>query len=252
MKKKLLAVVLFFGLVGVVWGGNIFAEDAPMPSVQDQLNQIIASQSVIHQRLSAIENTLQALQKPQPMPNMPPAEDMDKEYKIDAGNSPVLGDKTAKVTIVEFSDFQCPYSQRFHPVINDVMKAYPKDVNYLLKNYPLEFHPNAKPAVKAALAAGAQGKYWEMVEALFQNGKDLGEEKYKELAKAIGINVDKFMKDLKEKDGEWEKLIAEDMTVAGNIDVRGTPTFYINGKKTSARDLNAYKAQIDKILGSQK
>ncbi|MFA5059417.1 MAG: thioredoxin domain-containing protein [Candidatus Omnitrophota bacterium] len=187
-----------------------------------------------------------------PAPQAPNPEDVNKVYKIDVGSSPVLGNKNAKVTIVEFSDFQCPYSQRFHPVVAEVLKAYPNDVNYILKNYPLGFHPNAKPAAKASLAAGEQGKYWEMVEALFANGKELSEEKYKELAKQIGINVDQFSKDLKEKDAQWEKMIAADLKTVEEVDARGTPTFYLNGKKTRARDLAGWKAEIDAVLKEKK
>lgn len=250
MQKIFLRVVLCFTL-GFMFVTGIFAQNTSMPSVQDQLNQIITSQSVINQRLSAIENTLRDLQKPQPMPNMPPPEDMDKQYTIDVGHSAVMGDKNAKVTIVEFSDFQCPFSQKFHPIYMEAIKSYPKGINYILKDYPLPFHPNAKPAAKAALAAKEQGKYWEMVEALFANGANLSEDKYKELAGNIGLNVDKFTKDLKEKNAEWDKLIEEDMKQGGAIDVRGTPTFYINGKKTRARDVDAVKAEIDKILNSK-
>lgn len=250
MQRKLWRAILCFG-TGLILVPGIFAEDAPMPSVQDQLNQIITSQSVIHQRLSAIENTLQALQRPQPAPNQPPPEDLNKEYKIDVGQSSVLGDKNAKVTIVEFSDFQCPFSQKFHAIVMEVIKSYPKGVKYILKDFPLQFHPNARPAAKAALAAREQGKYWEMVEALFANGTALSEDKYKELAGTLGLNVDKFMKDLKEKDAQWEKSIEEDMKLGGSIDVRGTPTFFMNGKKTRARDVNAFKTEIDKILNSK-
>ncbi len=207
----------------------------------------------IQKSLPEIQKTLRGLQRASgnvmaQKPSAPPSEDPNKVYTIDVGSSSVLGNKDAKITIVEFSDFQCPYSQRFHPVVGEVLKSYPNDVNYVLKNYPLSFHPNARPAAKASLAAGEQGKYWEMTEALFQNGKELSEEKYKELAKDLGLDVDKFTKDLAGQDEKWEKLIAEDMATAGKADVRGTPTFFINGKKTHARDLAAFKVEVEEIL----
>ena len=264
MGKRMLRWVLFFILVGIFMSTEIKvtkAEDIQKPSIEGQLSEILTTQKNILQRLfvieskqTAITNALRVLgaaagpSAGPSAPAWPPQEDLNKEYKIDMGHSSLNGNKNAKVTIVEFSDFQCPYSQRFHPAIPEVLKVYSKDVNYMLKNFPLSFHPQAKPAAKASLAAREQGKYWEMVELLFQNGKDLSEEKFKELAKQAGLNVDKFMKDYKEKDAEWEKLIAEDMSVANSSDVRGTPTFFINGKKTNARDLTGFKQEIDNIL----
>ncbi len=237
---------------------SIYAEEPKAQSVEEQLTAIAASQKTIEQRLATIEAkqmtilySLQALggkNIPGPAQAMPPAQDSNKVYNIGVGSSPVKGNKNAKVTIVEFSDFQCPYSQKFHPVVGEVMKTYPKDVNFVFKNFPLSFHPQARPAAKAALAAGEQGKYWEMVEALFQNGRELSDAKFEELAKQLGLNAEKFIKDYKDNDAKWEKLIGEDMAVAGQSGVQGTPTFFINGKKTNARDLAAYKQEIDQIL----
>ncbi len=272
-KVAVVAAVMF----GIFLGGSVMAEDARKPSLDEQFAQIINSQKSIEQRLSTMEarqamimNAFGAFSNalrpggmgggmaagsgcgPGAMPGgpqgFPPQEDPSKVYKIGMGQSSMEGKKDAKVTIVEFSDFQCPFSQRFHPVINDVLKAYPNDVNYVLKNFPLGFHPNAKPAAKASLAAREQGKYWEMVETLFDAKGNLAEENFKEYAKKIGLNVDKFMKDFKERDAEWEKVIAEDMSMAGSVSVGGTPTFFINGKKTMARDLQGYKTEIDAIL----
>ncbi len=243
--------------------------------LERQMLEILKSQKAIEQRLTVMESRQSSLMnamsafcnalRPGSVSNMgagagggcggaaaggPPSEDFNKVYKIDAGNSLVQGTKEAKVTIVEFSDFQCPFSQRFHPIFMEVVKAYPSDVNYVFKNYPLGFHPQAKPAAKASLAAREQGKYWEMVEELFLSGKELSEDKFKELAGKLGLDVEKFMKDYKEKDAQWEKLLAEDFTLAQSVAVGGTPTFYINGKKTSARDVAGLKQEIETILKS--
>jgi len=152
---------------------------------------------------------------------------------------------------VEFVDFQCPFCARFHPPLNEVLKAYPKQVNYVVKNFPLAFHPQARPAAKVAFAAGEQGKYWEMVDALLENGSSLSEAKYNELAESLGLNVKKFMADYKNKDEQWEDYIQKDIALASQVNVRGTPTFYLNGKKTNARDVNGFKREIDQILNSK-
>ena len=181
----------------------------------------------------------------------PPPDEYTKVHSIDIGQSFIQGKPNAPVTIVEFADFQCPFCSKFHSVINDVLKVYPDQVKYVLKNYPLPFHPQAKPAAKAALAAGEQGKYWEMADLLFANFKELSEEKFQELAKNIGLNAGKFNKDYKEKDQEWENRIKTDMELGQKVEVRGTPTFYLNGRKTIARDLAAFQKEIDALLKKQ-
>src|SRR5262249_8209085 len=132
-------------------------------------------------QLAAIENKLNTLQARPAVPSMPqpPAEDFNKVYTIDIGQSPIDGKKDAPVTIVEFSDFQCPFCARFWPPVKDVLKAYPDKVKLVIKNFPLSFHPNARPAAKLALAANEQGKYYEMVDLLLQNGGDVSEGKVK-------------------------------------------------------------------------
>lgn len=212
----------------------------------DVLNRLTA----IDSRLRSIEDKIssgavaQAPKQPQA-----PTEDYNKVYTIDVGASYVKGKKNAPVTIVAFTDLQCPFCSRFHAPFQEALQAYPDKVNFVIKNFPLPFHQSARPAAKAALAAGEQGKYFEMVDALLENQKDkLNDEGYKELAKNIGLNVDKFSKDLKNNDAAYEDIINKDLELVNASDVRGTPTFFINGKKTMARDLNSIKAAIDKAL----
>jgi len=174
-------------------------------------------------------------------------EAMKKVHDIPIGNSPVRGNKNAPVTLVEFSDFQCPYCSRFHSVSQELLKAYPDKIKFVLKNYPLPFHQEAKPAAKAVLAAKEQGKYWEMVDAILKDNSALNAAKYEELAKSIGLNVDKFRKDLKANDAAYEKALQDDMTLAASIGVRGTPAFYLNGRMTPP-DVSAMKAAIDEAL----
>jgi protein-disulfide isomerase len=209
--------------------------------------QIITRLSAIEQRLASIEQK-GAAAAPQAAPQMPPQEDFSKVYNIDISKSYVRGNKNAPVQIVEFTDFQCPFCGRFHGPLSETLKAYPKNVSYVIKNFPLPFHPNAMPAAKAALAAGEQGKYFEMADALMENQQDLSDAKYVELAKKIGLNVNQFQKDLKEKDAKFQAIISADMQQVNDVDVRGTPTFFINGKKTMARDAAGFKQEIDKIL----
>ncbi len=261
-------------LIGIIVGVGVVSVTSKTDSssiVGQQLGMIINTQGSINERLNKIdeqqtkmmgifEETKQTAlrvqqqvaqggpqQAPQQRPQ-PPSEDLNKVHNIPIDQSPVRGNKNAKVIITKFVDFQCPFCARFYPPVLEILKAYPNDVKFVIKNFPLSFHPQAKPAAKAALAAGEQGKYWEMVDKLFENNQNLTDDKFKELAQSLGLNVDKFMKDYKEKDAQWEAIINKDMTLGSEVDVRGTPTFYINGKKTMARDLTTFKTEVDNIL----
>ena len=190
-------------------------------------------------------------QAPPQRPQQPP-EDPNKVYPINIGTSPILGNPNAPVTIVEFSDFQCPFCARFHPVLRDVLKEYPGKVRIVIKNFPLPFHPNARPAAKLALAANLQGKYFDMVDLLMQNGGSVEESKVKDYAKTLHINYRRLMDDDKNRDSEWERIISDDMSLANQSSVQGTPTYYINGRKTNARDLGGYKTEINQILSGKR
>lgn len=181
----------------------------------------------------------------------PPPEDFSKVYDIPAAHSPILGNPDAPVTIVAFDDYQCPFCSRFHPPILEALKAYPDKVNFMIKNFPLSFHPQAKPATKAVLAAGEQGKYFEMADAILANNRDLSDERFKQEAEKLGLDVDQFMKDYKEKDAQWEDIIQKDLALGQKVGVRGTPSFYINGKKSRSRDIGSWKREIDQILNNK-
>lgn len=263
MNSKIISLTLLVAASGILVTSLVTAKKMATITLAPALMQIISSQKAMDQKLAAIDNKLTLLQSGlragagrfgnmPPAAPRPPAEDPNKVYSIDKGSSVIKGNENARVMLVEFSDFQCPYSQKFHPIVEEVLKSYPNDVKFMFKNFPLPFHPQARPAVKASFAAREQGKYWEMVEALFQNGRELSEEKFKELAKNLGLDVDKFMRDYKEKDAEWEKLIAQDMDAVRSAEAGGTPSFYINGKKVIPTGpggySEAFKETIDKIL----
>ena len=271
MKTKA-SVVVRVALVGILLGiiflvGINIVVDRAMTPVLARLNQIEVSQRTITQklstqtgdaqllaRLSTVENQLVSLQNKvfasAPV-QQPPPEDFDKVYTIEIASSPVNGKKDAPVTIIEFSDLQCPFCARFYPPIKEALRAYPDKVKLVIKNFPLSFHPNARPAAKLALAANEQDRYYEIVDLLLQNGADVSETKVKEYARELHLNYDKLMNDARSKDAEYEKRISDDVSLGDAVDVRGTPTFFINGKKTMARDFNSFKTEIDKVLAGK-
>lgn len=275
--KNTLIIVLLVVLIGVLAGVGLLigienAVTVAIAPLQEKLSVIEREQKNIEASITAkntnasnpmadIERELGAIQgklanlsapapaaAPGPQGVQQPPEDMNKVYNIPVGVSSVIGPKNAPVTITEFSDFQCPFCARFWPGIKDVLAAYPDKVRVVIKNFPLPFHPNARPAAKLAMAANEQGKFQGMMESLLANGGDASDAKIKEYAQSLGLNLEKLLADYKNQDARWEKQIQDDMQLASESDVRGTPTFYLNGKKTSARDLNAYKDQIDPLL----
>lgn len=213
------------------------------------LSGILSKQQDLERRVAVVENSLKGLQAggaQQVQRQGPPPEDYTKVYDIPVDHSPVRGNPKAPVTIVAFDDYQCPFCARFHAPILDVLKEYPDKVNFMIKNYPLPFHPQAIPGAKAVLAAGKQGKYFEMSDALLADNKDLSEERFKKEAEKLGLNVERFMKDY--NDARWQDMIQKDLTLGQNVSVQGTPTFFINGHKSQARDLDGWKKEIEQIL----
>ncbi len=160
---------------------------------------------------------------------------------------PSIGPETAKVTIVEISDFQCPFCSRAYTTLEDLRKQYPNDVRVVFINQPLPFHQNAKPAAIAATAAAKQGKFWEMYGKMFPNQQQLSDANYQVWAKEIGLDMTKFAADL--KDPEVAKTVDRDMAVATGLGVRGTPGFFINGVNVSgAQPIENFKKIIDEQI----
>lgn len=179
-------------------------------------------------------------------------EDFEKQFtnpvKIEVGKSPVKGPAAAKITIIEFSDFQCPYCKRGYDTIEQVVKAYPNDVKIAFKHMPLDFHKEAMPAAKASLAAHKQGKFWEYQTALFENQAKLSAAFYEETAKNLGLNVDQFKKDAASP--EIEAQVKEDMALGQQNGIQGTPGFFVNGVAVKgAYPFEHFKMIIDRQLG---
>jgi len=134
--------------------------------------------------------------------------------------------------------------------VEQILKAYPNDVRFVYKNFPLPFHKNAMPAAKAAVAAGKQDKFWEMHDAIFKNYRSLSDDLYMKTAEELGLDVEQFKKDM--ADASTQDFINQEMKQARAASVRGTPTFYINGKKPQGRSFELYKGIIDGILKKKK
>jgi len=180
---------------------------------------------------------------PAPPPSAVP---QPQARNVDPGDGPWAGSKKPKVTIVEWSDFQCPYCGRVEPTLKQILDTYKDNVRLVWRNEPLGFHPNAMPAAKAAMAAAKQGneKFWKMHALMFAHQTELSEAKYEEWAKQIGLNLAQWKKD--KESPEVAALIAKDNSYAQQVGAEGTPSFFINGKFISgAMPFETFKAVID-------
>jgi len=129
-----------------------------------------------------------------------------------------------------------------------VLQAYPSDVNFVYKQFPLPatMHPNALPSSKAAVAAGKQGKFWEMHDIIFKNNRELSYDKLKEYAGQVGLDVARWEKDYNSPD--VQQAIDKELADGRAADVQGTPTFFVNGKRVANRSLEGFKQMIDEAL----
>jgi len=182
--------------------------------------------------------------KEQARPNEPsPTE----TYKAEIKGAPIKGTKDALVTIVQFSDFQCPFCSRVEPTIDKIMEEYKGKVRVAWRNKPLPFHDKAKPAAIAALAANQQGKFWQMHDILFKNQQNLDAASLEKYAKEIGLDMAKFKAALQDK--KLQESVEADVAMGDKLGARGTPAFFVNGSFLSgAQPFESFKARIDEQL----
>lgn len=168
--------------------------------------------------------------------------------KIAGDDAPSFGPKDAKVTIVEFSDFQCPYCSRAAEAAKQIKEKYGDKVRFVFRQFPLSFHPQAQKAAEASLAANAQGKFWQYHDALFANQSALGEEDLKKHASKVGVNAGNLEKAL--KSDQYKKQVEADVALGTEVGVNGTPTMFINGKRVqNATSFEAIEPMIKEALG---
>jgi protein-disulfide isomerase len=185
-------------------------------------------------------------------PQRKPKKEDNKVYdvKIKAGDA-IKGNPKAQVTIAEFSDFQCPFCSRVNPTIKKIFDTYGDKVRVVFKHNPLSFHKDAPLASEASLAAGAQGKFWEMHDLLFQNQRKLKKDNLIAYATQLGLNVAQFTADLDSR--KFKAQVDADLAQAKKLGVRGTPNFFVNGKKlTGAQPFASFKKKIDEALKAKK
>ncbi len=168
--------------------------------------------------------------------------------KLPVNDSAVRGAKNAPVTITVFDDFQCPYCARLVPTLDQILTAYPTQVQLVFKHFPLSMHKFAQQAAIASLAARNQGKFWPLHDQLFANYNTLNDAKIRELAESVGLDMARFDKDV--ANPALQQEIVADQQLGAQAGVRGTPAAYINGRQVKDRSFNGFKAIIDDELKS--
>jgi protein-disulfide isomerase len=170
---------------------------------------------------------------------------------IPTAGAPAKGPDNAALTLVEFSDFQCPYCVEAVRKLNAVMDAYPGKVKLIFKQFPLDMHSQAALAADAAIAAHQQGKFWQMHDAMFAHRSELSRNTILALAKNVGLDMPRFQADL--DSSAVKKIVTRDMADGDKAGVEGTPSVFINGQKyNGSLELPAIKKILDEQLKKTK
>ncbi len=171
---------------------------------------------------------------------------------VSVEGEPFKGPAKARVTIVNFEDFQCPFCKQVQPAFKELLARYDGKVRLVHKDLPLEgLHPRAREAAEAARCAYEQGKFWEYHDELYANAPKAGADDLKSYGKNIGLNMDSFDRCI--ATGKYRAVVQQDLNEAVQIGVAGTPTIFINGREVSGdQSLAAFEAIIDEELASPK
>jgi protein-disulfide isomerase len=170
-------------------------------------------------------------------------------YTINIAGKPTTGPKDAPVTLIEFSDYECPRCGEIQPLVKQVLAAYPTKVRMVAREFPLTRHAFARKAAQAAQCAFEQGKYWEYTAILYKNQLALDENNLLKYASMVGMDKATLAAHL--KSGFHDKAVQEDLDEGLPVGVNGTPTFYVNGKRLEDRTFEGFKQAIEKALAGR-
>jgi protein-disulfide isomerase len=212
-----------------------------------EIEEIKKNQEKILAKLDAMARTGAG----QPAPQRPRGPDPAKVYAFPVEDAPVKGPNDAWVTVVEVSDFQCPFCKRAADTLKEVEQKYGKDVRFVFKNNPLPFHNRATPAAMAGACAAEQGKFWKMHDSMFSNQDKLEDANLESYAKEAGLDMGKWKGCVSAN--KFKGRIDQEIAKAAQLGARGTPAFFINGRFLSgAQPLPAFQALIDEELKKAK
>jgi protein-disulfide isomerase len=241
-----LCAVLCLTLAAAACGGGSSDEAA----AEKRHAEILAALAEISQRDAEVARKLQSMtSKVEAMIArgvmvIPPGKTWEKRaaFRIPVLNSPTKGPDDAVVRVVEFADFECPYCRANAGLPDTLLKDFPGEVQFVFKHYPLSRkHPDAEAAARASIAAAKQGKFWEMHDRLFSTGR-LSHEDLREHAQALGLDMKRF--DAFSAAPRSALALTQDRTLARDLGVGSTPTFFVNGKKVDGGTYEAVAKAI--------
>jgi protein-disulfide isomerase len=182
------------------------------------------------------------------------AEKLQKRFRggplrtIDVAEAPMKGSPAARVTLIEFVDYECPHCKRAQPVIRQTLDEFKSEVRVYFKHYPLPSHPNARLAAEAAVAAQKQGKFWPYNDGVWAHAEELSPAMLEKIAKDVGLDVEKWRKDLDSED--VRQRVQKDRSEGEGLSISSTPTLYVNGRKYSDPvDTDSLKDWVNEELG---
>jgi protein-disulfide isomerase len=242
------AAVVALGIGGFAAGLWVGEGNAALDAQQERLATLEQRMGVLYAQQAQGGAPSQAAARSRPEVAAAPKEPT-APVEIDVEGAPTRGPRDAPVTVVAFSDFQCPYCARVVPTLEKLRELYGDRVRVVFKHYPLPIHPDSIVAHRAAEAASAQGKFWQMHDRLFADPRNVGETTLRGYAKELGLDVAAFETAMASE--KVEHRIQADLSEGNRVGVRGTPTFFVNGVLLSgAQPLAAFQSQVDEALAA--
>jgi protein-disulfide isomerase len=218
------------------------ADSKSCATVEEQVQSVEASECV--KLIRRVDSVIENLQR-QELATSPLG--VEQQARIAAGEAPSFGPKDAKVTLVQFSDFQCPFCARAAKVTQQVREQYADRVRFVFHNFPLANHSRARPAALAAIAAHSQGKFWGFHDRLFANQSRLEEDDLLQYAKAEGLDLARFKKE--RQSNELGSELLTEQVLGGSVAVQATPTLFLNGRRIAdPSNFELLKTEIDREL----
>ncbi|MBW2526511.1 MAG: thioredoxin domain-containing protein [Deltaproteobacteria bacterium] len=215
------------------WHSYLTESLAPCPDLPINLHQCVAERRDCPACAPAARYLMQLVRsgrpKSQALDLFEMRFDPDRLRTIVVGDSATVGPADAPVTIVEFSDFECPSCRRMSLVLEEILALFPKKVRLVYKHYPISYHPYAEVAARAAVAAQKQGKFWPMHKACFANPDRLTDSDLRGYATAIGLDLEQFDRDFAAE--HVRRQVERERKQGDGLGVRGTPTLFINGRE---------------------
>jgi protein-disulfide isomerase len=245
----LLPITFVLGLAAgyVFWGLQPFSTQPGEISAADQATEAkpAETQEVESEPAQVAQQESAAEQGPEPTPEF-------RRYDVPIDDDPVLGSEQAEITLIEFSDYECPFCRRWHQEVFDkIREDYPEQVRFVYRDFPLtSLHPNAVPAAEAANCANEQEAFWEFNEKLFKGEEALSEELYIQYAQELELDAEVFEECI--ADGRYNEEVMADYQYASTLGVQSTPTFFLNGiPLVGAQPYEVFKEVIEQELAGE-